>query len=179
MAAVPFKKPVEDSVSKVNNEIAVGEDLNFQRKWWRFEKIIWTIFTAIVILDLLGAFGRGYLAHNRIHTPDNVLDMKYDRIARFDTPSNMSVSFGPGAVRDGKVQLFVSQSVISDLGAQRISPQPQTSTVGNGGALYTFDATRPPAIVQIAFQSSKPGLHHITVQVPGTEALHARVLVMP
>ncbi len=179
MATVPFKKPVEDSVSKINNEIAVGEDLPFQRKWWRFEKIVWVVFTAIVILDLLGAFGRGYLAHNRIHTADGAMQLKYDRIARFDTPSNITVQLGPGAIHNGTVQLLVSQSVISQIGAQRISPQPHSSTVGADGVLYSFPATTAPAIVQIAFQSSKPGLFHLRFQVPGSEALNARVFVMP
>ena len=47
-------KPVEDTISKVNDEIAVGSDLEFQRKWWRFTHLIWIVFTAIVIADLLG-----------------------------------------------------------------------------------------------------------------------------
>ena len=32
MATKPLSKPVEDSVAKVDGEIAVGEDLDFQRK---------------------------------------------------------------------------------------------------------------------------------------------------
>lgn len=37
-------KPVEDTVPKVNNEVAVGEDLNFQRAWWKVERGIWIFF---------------------------------------------------------------------------------------------------------------------------------------
>ncbi len=54
-------KPVEDSVAKVNDEIAVGEDLNFQRRWWRFENAAWMFFGLIILLDLAGLFGRGPL----------------------------------------------------------------------------------------------------------------------
>ncbi len=52
MAAKSFSQPVEESVSKVNDEIAVGEDLDFQRKWWRFEKFVWILFSLIIVLDL-------------------------------------------------------------------------------------------------------------------------------
>jgi hypothetical protein len=56
MATKTFTKPVQDSVAKVNDEVAVGEDLDFQRKWWRFENAAWVFFTLIIILDLGGLF---------------------------------------------------------------------------------------------------------------------------
>ena len=55
-------REIEDSVAKVNGEVAVGSDLDFQRKWWRFERVLWTVLTLIVILDALGFFGRGWFA---------------------------------------------------------------------------------------------------------------------
>jgi hypothetical protein len=180
MSAVPFKTPVEDSVGKVNNEIAVGEDLEFQRKWWKFEKIVWVVFTIMVILDVIGLFGRGPLAHAKKQTADGSMVLKYDRIARYSSPSNLSVQFGPAAVHDNKIELLMSQDVISELGAQRISPQPTSSVLDGGKMLYTFPATPgAAAMVQIAFQSSKPGMHHVEFQVPGSEPLHASVFVMP
>ena len=62
-STVPFSKPVEDTVPKVDDTIAVGEDLEFQRKWWRFERVAWIIFALFVLADVLGLFGRGYLAN--------------------------------------------------------------------------------------------------------------------
>ena len=56
MATKTFSKPVGDSIAKVNNEVAVGENLDFQRKWWRFENFIWIFFTVIIVLDLAGLF---------------------------------------------------------------------------------------------------------------------------
>src|SRR3954469_4791059 len=51
-------KPVDNPLSKVNDEIDVGADLEFQQRWWRFEKAIWSVFTALIAIDLVGAFGR-------------------------------------------------------------------------------------------------------------------------
>ena len=62
MATKSFSQPVEESVSKVNDEVEVGEDLDFQRKWWRFENFAWVIFSLIIVLDLCGVFGRGPVA---------------------------------------------------------------------------------------------------------------------
>ncbi len=61
MADSTETRPVEDTVPKVDNEVAVGEDLPFQRKWWKFENAVWIVFSIVILLDLLGVFGRGYL----------------------------------------------------------------------------------------------------------------------
>ena len=50
-------EPVEeDSVPKVNDDIAVGEDLEFQRRWWRFERSVWILFAFILLLNIAGVF---------------------------------------------------------------------------------------------------------------------------
>lgn len=180
MTKPPATTPVKDSVSKVNNEIAVGEDLKFQRKWWRFERIVWVIFALIVTLDLLGAFGRGYLANSKIRAHDHTMDVKYEHIERFSTPSILKIKFGPAAIHDGKIKLYVSQSFVSELGNRRIIPQPETSQVVPSGIVYTFDAASGAATVAFALQPARPGIFPIALQVmPGGEQLRSKVFVMP
>ena len=89
-----FLNPVEDSVPKVDDEIAVGEDLEFQRRWWRFEKLVWTVFLIVIVCDLAGLFGRGWLAKAEASTPDRALTVSYERIERANTPSTMTLRFG-------------------------------------------------------------------------------------
>ena len=179
MATKTFSKPVEDSVSKVNNEVAVGEDLDFQRKWWRFENAVWVVFALIIVLDLCGVFGRGPVAKARARTADGTIDVKYERIQRTDSPSILSVRFGQSAIVDGKIRLFVSQSLVQELGTQRVIPAPLSTEVGNGGLTYTFPATKAPATVDLALQPDGPGLYPFTVNVVGAEPLHAKVFVVP
>jgi hypothetical protein len=177
--AVPFSKPVEDSVPKVDNAIAVGEDLDFQRKWWRFERIAWVLFGVIILCDVLGLFGRGYLANAERRTGDGSVDLKYERVERASTPSIMTFRFGPSAVHDGRIRLFVSEDVVKALGAQRISPQPAESVVGGGGITYTFPASDPDAVVEIMLEPSFPGVHSFEVGVPGSEMVREKVAVVP
>jgi hypothetical protein len=179
MSHIPFTKPVEDSVPKVGREIAVGEDMEFQRRWWRFERIVWPILLLIVVIDLLGGFGRGWLANARRTTPDQALTLNYERIERASTPSIMTLKFGPSAIHDGKINVFVSDSIVKPLGAQRIAPQPAASRIGNDGITYTFPVTELPASAQIALEPSFPGLHKFTMQVEGSTPIDATVFVVP
>lgn len=179
MPTLTETKPVTDSISKVNDEIAVGADLEFQRKWWKFESAIWVLFTILVIMDLLGCFGRGYLAKAQAKTSDGSLDVHYERVERFSTPSVMTIQFGQSAIHDGNLQLWISESLVKKLGAQRVVPQPASSTLDHGGILYTFPATAIPASVEFAMQPAGVGLSDLTLQVPGQEKLPLKILVMP
>ena len=177
--AQPFRMPVVDSVPKVADDVAVGEDLNFQRKWWKFERIIWSFFILVLLCDVLGLFGRGWLAKAKRSTPDQALTVEYERVERAGTPSVMTLHFGPAAVHNGHIQVFVGNEVIRDLGARRVSPQPATSALTGGGITYTFDSGSTPTIAEIALQPIFPGRHKIRVQLPGTKPVEASVLVLP
>src|SRR4051812_27064190 len=144
--------PVDDSIEKVNDEIAVGSDLEFQHRWWRFERVIWTLFGLLILLDLLGFFGRGPFAKTHRRTSDGTMDVQYERIERSATPSILIIQFGPSAIREGKVRLWASETMVKALGAQRVIPEPSASAIGDGGISYTFSAGTAPASVQFALQ---------------------------
>lgn len=179
MANIPFESPVEDSVPKVQNAVAVGEDIEFQRKWWHFEKIVWPILLAIVLFDMLGGFGRGWLSKAKKSTPDQALTVDYERVMRASTPSIMTLKFTDAAIHNGRIIFFVGDSIVKPLGAQRISHQPAISSVGEGGVTYVFPASQSPATVQIQLEPSFPGPQRFHLQVEGSAAIDGTAFVMP
>ena len=179
MTTKPYSTPVEDSVAKVNDEVAVGEDLEFQRKWWRFENVAWVVFTLIIVLDLAGLFGRGPIAKAERRSADGSIDVKYERIERTDSPSILTIQFAQSAIQNGKVQLYVSNSLVKELGTQRVIPAPQDTIVGEGGLTYIFPVSRPPASVDLALQPSGPGIYSFTVRVVGGQPVVAKIVVVP
>lgn len=167
-------------VPKVDNAVAVGEDLRFQERWWTFERVVWSVFALILLADVLGVFGRGWLAKAELKNPQSGMYVKYERVQRAMTPSVMSIQFDPAAVHNGNVQLYVSNSMIKELGESRVIPQPEHSTIGDGGVLYDFPTQgREPLTVDLEMQSSFPGVHPFTLQVPGMAATGSRVVVVP
>jgi len=71
------------TLHNVDDDIAVGEDLEFQRKWWRFSSTMWRVFGVIVLADLFGCFGRGPLANANMLSSDKSVELRYERIERF------------------------------------------------------------------------------------------------
>ena len=173
-------KPVgDDDVPKVDGALAVGEDVEFQRRWWRFETIIWIVFSLILVADLAGLLGRGPLANRQRHTADNTLTLKYEGLQRANTSSIMTILPGANGLHDGKFQLFVSDSIVKQLGAQRVIPQPESSVIGSGGVTYTFATAALPMVIQIELKPSFIGHHDFTVGVPGGQPIGAGVFVFP
>lgn len=180
MPQMPYESKVEeDLVPKIDNDIAVGEDLDFQRKWWRFENIVWPILLLIVVIDLFGGFGRGWLAKAQKSTQDGAVTLDYERIERGSTPSIMTFQFGANAVHRGQIVLFVSDSLVKPLGAQRVSPQPAVSIVGSGGITYEFPAIEGVKSVQIELQPSFIGVHRFYVQAQGSQPIEGAIAVLP
>jgi hypothetical protein len=178
MSEMSFSKPIEDSVPRID-EVAVGEDLKFQRSWWKFERVVWILFALILLLDLIGAFGRGPLAKAERRATDNSLDLQYDRIERTGTPANLTVNFGQSAIRNGKVLLYVSDNMVKELGAQRVIPSPESALLGNGGLTYSFPISTLPASAEFALEPTGPGLRHLMVQVPGSKPVYLSIFVVP
>jgi hypothetical protein len=170
---------VKDDVPRYNDEVAVGEDLDFQRRWWKFENAVWVFFGIVIVCDILGVMGRGWLAKAKATTPDRAVVLSYERMERAFTPSVMNLEIGQSAIHNGQVKVYISGSVVKELGAARISPQPLTSTIGNGGYTYEFPATNSPATIQIALSPPSAGLKHFQVQVAGSEPINASVFVFP
>ena len=169
---------VEDTVPKVNNEVAVGEDPAFQRRWWKFESFVWCIFVLLVVLDVAGAFGRGPLAKAQKSSNDGELNVTYERIERTGTPSSMKIKFGESAFQNGQVKLWTNEALVTDLGNKLVAPQPGTSTVGQDGIEYLFPVTTKPATVVFSLQPSAPGVFPLTIRTAHDE-LHFKILVMP
>ena len=178
MVTKPSTTPVTQS-APINSEIEVGEDLEFQRKWWRFENLVWILFTLILVLDLAGLFGRGPIAKAERRAADGTINVKYERIERTDSPSILTIDFGPSAIHDGKIKLFISESLVKGLGTQRVVPAPADTTIGDGGLTYTFPASKPPATVDLALQPSGPGIYHFTIGVANAQPIQAKIFVVP
>ena len=177
--AATQSRPVGDTVAKVDDEIAVGSDLEFQRKWWRFTRFLWMFFAAVIVADLLGLFGRGYFANASAGTSDGTMSAKYERIERYSAPSILRIDFGQTAIQGGKVQLWVGESLIKSLGTQRVIPQPEQSIVGGDGITYIFPVSTVPASVKFEMQPSAPGIYDLPLRVAGSQLLKLKIFVMP
>ena len=177
MSQQTLESEVKDSVPKINDEVAVGEDLGFQERWWRFENAVWIFFVFVLICTVLGLLGRGPLSHGKVQ--NDAMTINFERIARTGTPSLMEIVLTPAAIQNGNVRLYVSETVIKELAAQRVIPSPAQSVIGDGGITYTFPITQIPASIKFGLQPDGPGVYRMAVGIAGQPPLESKIYVLP
>ena len=88
--------------AKVNDEIAVGSDPEFQRRRLRFEHGLWAVFTLSSYWMCLG-FSVADTWQKAEGPYDGWNSGRAIRsVERYSTPSIMTVQFGPSAIHDGE-----------------------------------------------------------------------------
>lgn len=87
------------------NDLEVDQDLAFERKSWAAQRIGWGVMTLAIVAALAGLLGSGPASRTRAETPDGAIAVEYDRFVRANAPTDLDVSVGRGAIRDGVVRL--------------------------------------------------------------------------
>ncbi len=159
----------------------IGDDPHFEAKWARFARVIWVLLAIFTVLGGAGVFGKGPLAHATATTPAGALAVKYDRFARYETPSTLRLSVAPtAAVQDGILRIFVSQSIAGTLDAQRTNPRPFATVLSDGGEILEFkavpDSTRAVKLTQTF---TRFGTLRGTIAVPGQAGVSIHQVIYP
>ncbi|MEA2510189.1 MAG: hypothetical protein QOG21_2271 [Actinomycetota bacterium] len=143
--------------------LQIGQDLDFQRKEWRVQRIVWLFVVAILVAAVIGLIGPGPLSSTsagpagfRVH---------YLRFARWQAPQSLVVSVG--SQRSGTLQLSFNRSFLDSMAVQQVTPQPAGVKVSATGFLFTFDATSGtvPADITFDLQPNSMGTLHGTISL--------------
>jgi hypothetical protein len=174
-------KPAQNSNGLINNELALGDDRDFERIWWRIEIGLWTFLVAVLVLALIGLLGHGPLAYKELSTSDKALEIRYERIAHYKSPAILQVRIHPTLFRDGKAYVHLSRVTVQGMGAQRIIPQPEKSMPDDDGISYLFPPEDPslPLIVSFALEPSRAGLFRQEVRTDPDHKLFFNSIVLP
>lgn len=175
------KTGVQPTASRVNDELTLGYNQDFEAQWWRIEVGLWITLSIFVVVGLTGLLGKGPLAHRSTGTQDGALTVNFEWIARYKTPEIMEVRVAPSLYSGGKAHLWLNRAIVEQMGLQRIIPEPVESRPGPNGIGYVFnveDATKPTLIL-FAKEASKPGTFMEEVKVDAQHDLFMRSITFP
>jgi hypothetical protein len=177
------------TLDAVDDELEIGFDQKFERKWRRLELASQVVMGLFVLAALAGLFGRGPFSHRTYRTADGRLALDFEPVVRAGTTTQITVHFftpegskptGEGAADPAR--LFVSSTVMEPLGLQRVIPQPDGAKAVAGGAVYQFaiPATADSAAVRFMLKPSGIGLVSAEVSdISRGRSLAWRQLVLP
>jgi hypothetical protein len=129
--------------------LEIRQDLDFQRKEWRVQRIGWVVMALIALAALLGVTGSGMLA--RATVAEGPLQFEYSRFDRLDAPTTLEVLIDADAIAGDNVELRVDRTYFQSAQIQRILPEPEEVRGDGDGLTYVFGVAAPGQPVTITF----------------------------
>lgn len=157
---------------------AVGEDMAFQHRVWRAQRLGWVGLAALVLLGLAGAFGNGVLAVATSRSPDGAVEVKWERIERVGRDSVFRIrSLAP---RDGPLLLLLADGLAEGAEARSVTPLPASESRGPGRHWLRFDPPENggPAEIVLKLRSDRPGILRGAIVLDGS-SVPLRLFVLP
>jgi hypothetical protein len=159
-----------------SRDYPVREDMRFQDRFWRWERVAWLILTLIAAVGLSGALGVGPLSWTKASA--GPLTVHYERFQRATRLSRFTFEVAQHGAADLRLHLnttFQKNFEISD-----IQPRPSQSGAGPDGLDLSF-ASEPgrEARIVIWAHSRRYGVSGLTASADGGEPAQFWVLVYP
>lgn len=142
----------------VSRKYPVEEDMDEQRRAWRFERIGIGALVVLIGLTLGGLFSKGPLSHVQLQTPDGRLSVEYERFSRNGAQDDVIVSSSgaPGEMR----YLVLGHEWLEGMSIESLNPQPANLTSDDRDLVIPMRAdARGMATLYLSLRSNGVGLY--------------------
>jgi hypothetical protein len=158
--------------------VQVPEDLDFQRKGWKIQRIGWVCMALLILAGGLGAAGQGPLAKRAVATSDGGLTVRYERFIRLEAPSTLELRIAPGVEEPA---LWVSAGYLERIRIRSITPAPREERLGADRHVFLFAGTAPAAGGAISVQIEPHSVGSLVGEagIVGGQSVGFRQLVLP
>jgi hypothetical protein len=126
------------SPAVTRRELEIEEDLAFQRRQWRFERMGALALLLFLVAAALGLFGPGAFATGRVVAAGRALELEYPRFARMQTPLRLRVSVRPAELAGGELRVWLSSEYLERVTLAHVTPEPLRTELDADGVTYVF-----------------------------------------
>lgn len=174
------RRNVVQSVNRID-DLESGCDLSFERRWWRIQRVGWVILSLLLVGGVAGVFGHGPLSKATVHPPGSGLQVRYDRLARRETPSLLELRLEKAALASGQVRIRLNRALVERMQLKQIVPPPLAAEPLADGARFVFptDPTRDSAFIIFTENPATPGIVDGVVTVEGAKPVSFRQFIYP
>jgi hypothetical protein len=121
-------------------DLQIGQDLDFERRGWVVQRIGWGILALVLLATLLGLTGNGPFSQASAGSPESPLRVEYERFVREDAPAELRVFLGRGAVREGRVAVWIDREYLGRAEVRDVVPEPESVEVRPDRLTFVFRA---------------------------------------
>jgi hypothetical protein len=146
----------------------VDEDLVFQQRDWRAQRVGWAVLALILTAGLAGLFGPGPLSDATASGGDGLI-VKYERFVRHGGQTDLTMRIA--SADPGPLQVTIGREYLAAFHVKQILPAPARVQAGDTDLVYTFDGPERAGPVELKFflQPESLGSHEGGLSAgPGT-----------
>jgi hypothetical protein len=119
-------------------DLELDQDLDFQRRDWRFQRAGQLALLAAILAALMGLFGRGPVAHASAVGQADAWRVRYSRFVRHRAPDRIEVQL-TGAGAGTHRRLWLDRDYLDWTDVQRVVPEPAAVVAERDRVVYSFD----------------------------------------
>jgi hypothetical protein len=132
-------------------DLEIYQDLTFQEREWRVQRVGWAIMLLIILLALLGLFGTGPLSSGSAEAGDGALEAGYQRFIRHDGRTTLTLEVDASQASDGEVRVWLASDYLDAMQVEQVSPQPSETIAGGDRIVYVFPVDDQAARLSVSF----------------------------
>ena len=133
-------------------DLEINQDLNFEKRSWKVERVAWVVAALILVAALLGFLGPGLLGKATAASPDKSISLDYYRMERFQAPAEWRLQIDGKLAKQGELRLWVHRRFLEVIGNLQIAPEPESVEIQDERFVYAFKAVKAPPIIKIFFR---------------------------
>jgi len=138
----------------------IHQDLPFQQRLWKFQRIAWGVMAAIAVAALLGLFGTGPLDEATAGREGSPLWLEFNRFGRLQSEtSTLKVHLGPHAAVGSQARFWLGRDYLESIQIQQITPRPESVEAGPDRDTFVVRVSDPSrdSLVTLYFDPEKMG----------------------
>ena len=139
-------------------KLELKQDLAFQHRQWRLERIGWAMMGLIIIAGLAGLFGHSPFARAQVQTADHKLTIEYDRFARYESDAEIKISVEMDGGEERGFRLWLDDDYLDSLKVLQIQPAPLRGEARQGSHAFVFKTRSDRTTVKFLVQFTSVGL---------------------
>jgi hypothetical protein len=165
----------QTTMADSGKRLEIDEDIAFQRREWRWQRVGRWILTGFVLLAALGLFGNGPLSHATVGNSSDAIRIEFERFVRVGATDRMTLQVrlvaGPDAA---PIEVRLTRAYFDGVRIHAITPPPLGIEVGPADVVVRF---APPTGISdtatIVFEVEPIALGRLrgTVRLTGEPAL--------
>ena len=162
--------------------LQIAQNLEYQRRAWRRQRVEWVLLALLLVAALLGLFGAGLLSTVAAGDRNAPLWLEYDRFGHAQAESNrLLFHVAPAAASRAQVRLWLSRAYMERVRVHRVEPEPVAVEAAADRYTYVFAAPdlRAPTTVTFRFEPDEPGRLHGEAGLDGGPAFEFSQFIYP